>query len=624
MDETHEARQTVASPVLRRISVGVQSRRFSIVVILVGVGLALPALFVGIQADDYFIRNTVLGLQPPDTIRISRWETYSYLDGVPANNDDIIDRGYMPWWTDLECRTSFARPLTALTQMFDYYLWPTLDMAMHVHSLIWFGALLGVVTALCRRLSAHPLSTVPVWVGGFGALLFAIDDRHAIPASWLANRNALIAGCFGIAAVLLHDCWRRSGRHWAGIIAALSLLLGLLGKEEAVSAGGYLLAYAVFLDRGRWRGRLAALLPYIAVGLGWLVWYKLAGYGARYSGVYLDPIHDPLAFMARVVRNAPVLLLGQWALPPADLQPFESAWLFQVHWLVAVSFIVLLGALFAPLLKADPVARFWAVGMLLATLPVCAIFPSDRLLLFPSLGAAGLLASWLVRRDQVASAGTASQTGTRVARAVAGFLMVLHLVLAPLAMPIRSLSIRFAGGFLDTIQDTLPADDAVRSQHLVIASTFTALADMAWFQRGIARGLPRPRRTLNLNASSSPATLTRLDRHTLRVRPLGGYLKPDGWRGPNAPAFSSRYLGRHLDRLTRSSARPLKRGDRIHLTLATITISDITEDGRPAEATFRFHLSIDDPVLRWVYAAPDGYHDLTPPKVGETIEVPSP
>ena len=73
--------------------------------------------------------------------------------------------------------------------------------------------------------------------------------------------------------------------------------------------------------------------------------------------------------------------------------------------------------------------------MLLATIPVSATFPRDRLLTFVGIGAAGLLAQFwafvFVGKDAPASAWW------RVpARAVAWFLVAVHAVIAPIAPPV--------------------------------------------------------------------------------------------------------------------------------------------------------------------------------------------
>ena len=49
----------------------------------------------------------------------------------------ITDWGTMPWWSHEELRANFFRPLTALTHMLDYCLWPDQVWLYHLHSIAW-------------------------------------------------------------------------------------------------------------------------------------------------------------------------------------------------------------------------------------------------------------------------------------------------------------------------------------------------------------------------------------------------------------------------------------------------------------------------------------------------------
>ena len=85
---------------------GVEVSRFIRLSVLLGVLPASSSLFVGLQADYYYICNTATGALPAGIANVSPLETYSYLDGIPEHNFRLIDHGYMPWWTDLYCRAS--------------------------------------------------------------------------------------------------------------------------------------------------------------------------------------------------------------------------------------------------------------------------------------------------------------------------------------------------------------------------------------------------------------------------------------------------------------------------------------------------------------------------------------
>jgi hypothetical protein len=48
-------------------------------------------------------------------------------------------RRLLPWWSDPTIHIDFARPLTALTHVLDYALWPGTPALRHLHSLLWFA-----------------------------------------------------------------------------------------------------------------------------------------------------------------------------------------------------------------------------------------------------------------------------------------------------------------------------------------------------------------------------------------------------------------------------------------------------------------------------------------------------
>jgi hypothetical protein len=99
-------------------------------------------------------------------------------------------------------------------------------------------------------------------------------------------------------------------------------------------------------------------------------------------------------------------------------------------------------------------------------------------------------------------------------------------------------------------------------------------------------------------------TIRRLDERTLAIKPQGGYLK---WV---------------LDQVFRSERKPLSLGERVTLTGMTATITSLTSDDRPAEATFRFDVPLESPSLLWLCYRAGGFEPFIPPAVGGEIEIP--
>jgi hypothetical protein len=199
-------------------------RRWPLFMGLLACLLALPALRVGLIGDDYFHR----------TILLHRGELATYMNPFTdlfafIKNGEVAERmrelGYLPWWSDPNIKVSLFRPLTALTHMLDYALWPDNFALQHLQSLAWFGAGVALVAALYRMVPGT--SAVAALLAG---LLFAVDDSHTFPAGWIANRNALLCLVFGVLTLLAHLRWRKTRRRrwmaWALLFFATGLGCG--------------------------------------------------------------------------------------------------------------------------------------------------------------------------------------------------------------------------------------------------------------------------------------------------------------------------------------------------------------------------------------------------------------
>jgi hypothetical protein len=206
-------------------SVG-SKRRWPVLPALLASLLALPALRAGLLADDYFHRAILLRRGELATFMHPVWDLFAFVKpGQPA---ELMRRlGYLPWWSDPNVHIAFFRPLAALTHVLDYALWPDAIVLQRAHSLAWFFVGVLLVAGLYRRVPGTSAATA-----GLAGLLFAVEDAHAYPAGWLADRNALLCLVFGVATLSCHLRWRITGRtRWLSL--ALLLLAVGLGCGEA-------------------------------------------------------------------------------------------------------------------------------------------------------------------------------------------------------------------------------------------------------------------------------------------------------------------------------------------------------------------------------------------------------
>ncbi|MDC3954768.1 hypothetical protein KEG38_49140 [Polyangium jinanense] len=294
----------------------------------------------------------------------------------------LRDQGLWPWWTVDGFKLALFRPLDSLWHALDYRVWPNAHWFMHAESILVFAATAFFAALLYRRLLGATVAA------GIAALIFAVDDAHSTDIGWVANRHAVLSTLFGVLALVAHDRARRDGWKPGVFLAPLALLGAVFSGESGLSALAYLFAYALFLDRAPLRSRAVALLPHVGVALVWFAAYKLGRYGAAGGAFYIDPLRQTGAFIRAVGVRLPVLLAGQMAAPRADV------WILwppnETRSLVSICLLVLLvvgGGIFA-VLRRDRNAAFFALGMVLSLLPACAVWPSDRLLLFAGIDGA--------------------------------------------------------------------------------------------------------------------------------------------------------------------------------------------------------------------------------------------
>ena len=573
-------------------------RFFPLIAAVVSVILTLPSLKAGLFVDDYHHKLLMQGSESPISLLSSPIDMFRFIDGNPQHTAEIVDYGLFPWWTFTGIKGAFWRPLASLTHWLDYLIWPDSPALMHAQSILWFGALVIAVALLYRRF------ITTVWIAGLAALLYAIDDAHSIPAGFLASRNAVLATLFGVLAIIAHDRWRRNGWRMGIVLGPLLLAASLLSAEAGIATCAYLVAHAVFIDRQTLWQRCKALIPYACVVVIWRILWTYLGYGVENIGIYVDPLSEPLRFMSEVINRAPLLLLGQWALPPSDI----SILLHHGHWILlwrgALVFLALLAVVLAPLLRRDRTARFWALGTILSVLPICATNPSNRLLLFVGIGAMGLLAQFFF-----VVFGSCQWRPKlflwRIPAVLLALLFILvHLIIAPLVLPVRSVSPMMPKKFIDTLQINTPLDDSVQNQDLIVVNPPVAFFIMPSLAIWESNNQPVPRHTRVLTSSLfRPVKIHRPDAKTLVVRPEYGYL---AWVG---------------GRLFRSEQHPFSLGERVELTGMTVEITELTPDNRPAEAAFRFEVPLEDSSLRWLQWKDGVFIPFTPPGIGESVEL---
>ncbi len=564
-------------------------RHWPLIVAGLAVLLTLPSLGTGLLLDDHFVRLVV---RQPESYPVKLphpLDTFSFFKGDPEQMSESIDFGAFPWWINPEVKGCFWRPLTSMTQFVDHRLWPDHIWLMHLQSVLWYGALVLAAAFVFRRLMGTTLAA------GLAALLFAVEEAHSIPVGFLANRNSVLACLFGLLALSLHHSWRREGNHAKGIAAAIMFAAALLSAEAGIGAMAYIAAYALVVECGPLKKRLLSLVPYAAVIIIWRCIWSGLGYGVSGIPLYCDPPSEPWVFIRMLFVRLPQLVTGQFALPPAELQALAmmvQAW----TWFLSAAIAVLIFLLFWPMIKADRTARFFGLGALIALVPACATFAWNRNLMFVGIGAFGLLALWLTNRPR-------NSAWPRTVKAVSLFLIILHLIIAPLFLAALSLNPLGPVGTLQRML-ALPNMEGIEGHDLIIVNHPSPAIMMHSLGERAVNGEPLPAHTRVLTQAFTPITLKRTSLTQLHLYAKGG-------------------IPGHFSRLLFTVSEQLKAGKEVTMEGLSVQVVNTDPTGLPIEAVFTFGRSIDDDSLVWLQWSNGSFHPFTPPAVGESIDIPA-
>jgi hypothetical protein len=582
---------------LARLRAFFESPRLPLYAAILAAALTSPSLFSGLATEDWIQRDLIARGEYPLPERVNLFGRSHEWTAVEIEKRDVDYQlyGWFPWLADQHFDASFWRPIASLTHHLDYRVWPEQAWLMHAESIGWYAALVFAVGILHRRLAN------PRWTAGLATLLYAADDAHGHPVGWLMNRNGVMAACFSLAALIAFDRFRRDGWKPGAWLTALFFGIGLCTAEFALCAAGYFVAYAVFVDEAPILRRIGGAMSWFLVLAIWAVVYRLLGHATRGSGLYVDPVSDPVTYVFELTERATVLLMGQFG------APFSDAWLraspyaqgVLVFWaamfLAAVVFVVW------PLVRRDRRVRFWVTGLVLSLPPACATFPEDRLLLFAGIGAFPLVAALL---DAVREHAAVLASRRRAAEALAAVFVGVHAFAAPVLLPYRSLQmyrydreIAAAGESAFSHVAKVPGDALI----VVNAQNYYFVGMMALTR--LSRGQQTIRRMLTLAGTLDDVSIRRIDPFRLEVTPRDGF------------------YSRVFNRIFRGRDDRFKRGMVIDLEGVTVTVTDVNQWGEPLRAEFAFILPLEDIRYTWISWKNGHYEAFRPPALGTTVVV---
>jgi len=588
------------------------------IVIIVGVAIRYPTLFVGPLSDDYVQHAMVAGVMGD----YAPWDLYSLFDADPAMRQFQLHKGMVPWWTANDLYGTVFRPLPSVMLWLDHTLFPRASVTHHFHTLAWFALALYAAGRLLRRLFDRPIAWTAVTI-------YALDHGFSMPLGWQANRATIITAALGFLALWVHIRWREDDlRHGALWTAALMTLTFACG-EYALVIAGYVLSYEV-VKGVRHRGALdwaRCLMPTLAPGGLYLLLHNALGYGAVGSELYANPLQSPTGYLRWAWLRLPRLWSELVSSAPSSTWDFALRYewdLYQgyaygdftraTHVHVVVSWAIIAGAGVVAFLvwraltgSERRTVRWLVLAAVLGVVPVAVAPAHSRLLVLSHLGGACFVAALLVACVRVAAGRTKSGVVRRVISAcVAVALFVVH---GPQDIRIGWLAARQLQGIHDVVRKSvLDADEhglALGGRHVVLMSTVVQDLMMHGSLMADYYGEPVPRSWHILSSTNAPLIVRRPGPRTLDV----SHMKDETW------------LATEADRIFCPRPRTIEAGATVDVGVFEVEVLD-SRDGRPTRVRFTFAQDLDDDRYAFVRQAGFDLVRYIPPPVGGVNFVP--
>lgn len=552
--------------------------------LLAGAAVFAPALLSNYLLDDYLHASMLHGTFP---VERSPFELYDFVND--ADRAVLVGRGLLPWWSDPGLTIRFMRPLSSALLWVDHRLFGDAPLPQHLHSFVWWIAVVVAARALFRR-SFSPR------IASMATIIFALAPCHAIPLAWLANREALVSLTFGIIGILALLRVREAGKLSDAAIASVCFALSFLAGEYAISLAGFVLAHEL-MKKATPQRRALTLMPFVLPAVVYLGIRSVRGYGSSGSGFYTDPLHDPLAFLLGAPRRAAILLIDAWLGLDQNTVTVSSS-----PWWVALIALVLAGLFVLPIresIKALPeaeqsTARWLLLGACLALVPVLAVVPSPRLLGASMLGFSPVIA--IVLNHAWFPSTPPSRRGLHELTALAAMVLAFaHFVHGPGVSFLMGRSFyQSTWAYTDSVEE-LRARLGDVSEREVVA------------MRVMGGGFFLP---FSVDPTGRPPGYFRILSHASHVLALR--------RGPRTlELLGTEEHGLYPageGNLFLDAHHRVEVGQVFEVPGMTATVLEILPDGRPRSARFEFARDLED--AQWIHEASSGFPEAPPPEEG--------
>ncbi|MBY0358125.1 MAG: hypothetical protein K2W82_09005 [Candidatus Obscuribacterales bacterium] len=152
------------------------------------------------------------------------------------HHPELVWRNFYTSWLD-GTTTRFYRPLISVFMYTDYLLWGVnglgfrlTNLAFHLASTIF---IFHIVKFIQEKVDPD-LEQTQLWPA-FSAAIFALYPLHPEAVSWITGRVDSVVTTFCLAAFWFYLSWRQKQKIWLLAAALISMSLGLLSKEMAIT-----------------------------------------------------------------------------------------------------------------------------------------------------------------------------------------------------------------------------------------------------------------------------------------------------------------------------------------------------------------------------------------------------
>lgn len=566
------------------------ARRGFAAAVFIALLLGLTTTLCGFFIDDYVHMLSIDGKVPMTT----RFDLFCFASGEPGAVQANMGHIPYPWWTDLDIKLHFMRPLSSATMVLDHLLFRNEPLGYHLHSVLWYLLLVVAACGVLRR-------ALPPHLAGIAMVLFALSFGHVFATVWWSNRNALIAAAPALFGLWAHLRWREDRWRPGLPLSLVGYAIGLAGGELALTVFGYLGAYELSGRRGPLAGRIMALVPGAALAIAYLLLYKLGDFGTNGSGVYIDPLESPAQFLAHAPERLVQLIGTFFFLIPVEVPAaIEAAyWPIVLLCVGATAFVGLL------LMRAWPTVNddthrglaWLAIGALFSCAPILSTFASARLLVVASLGGVAVLAMLLLHLRETAERGPL--------RLVFWGLLALHTVVSAVAWPAIALGLRRIDAVMMDSIARVDIDNTKAAEQVFVVPV--APDPMTALYTVIVReyhGHPRAQGWHVLSMAQCDHQVTRTSPDAIEVELLGGEV-----------------LDELFEQLMRDPEDRFTVGEEIQHPGFSVKILALGKRG-PTRMRFTFEGNLDQPPYVFLGWQVDRLVQTAPPAVGESVFVP--